>query len=148
MLFRSDKNLNQGNFVDSSGNILGKHKGFPFYTIGQRKGLEIAMVYPVYVSKIDAKTNTITLGKPEELLKKTVWIKDVNLMKYAEIKGEMRGNCKIRYNTKGEDCSYSKDGEMIKIIFDKEVSAVTPGQSAVIYENNDLVCGGIIAKID
>lgn len=143
-----DKNLNQGNFVDSSGNILGKHKGFPFYTIGQRKGLEIAMGYPVYVLKIDAKTNTITLGKPEELLKKTVWIKDVNLMKYAEIKGEMRGNCKIRYNTKGEDCSYFKDGEMIKIIFDKEVSAVTPGQSAVIYENNDLVCGGIIAKID
>ena len=141
-------NPGQGNFIDTNGNILGKHKGFPFYTIGQRKGLEIAMGYPVYVTNIDAKTNTITLGKREELLQTTVWIKDVNLMKYEEIKGEMQGNCKIRYNNEGEDCSFIMEGEMIKINFKQPVSAVTPGQSAVIYENNDLVCGGIIAKIN
>lgn len=143
-----DKNPGHGNFIDNQGKILGQHKGFPFYTIGQRKGLEIALGYPVYVVKIDAKTNTITLGKREELLQSTVWIKNVNFMKYPNIIGEIRGNCKIRYNNKGENCKISQEDDMIKIIFDEPVSAVTPGQSAVVYEDNDLICGGIIAKID
>lgn len=143
-----DKKPGSGNFIDMNGKIIGTHKGFPFYTIGQRKGLEIAMGYPVYVSKIDAETNTITLGERHDLLQNEVLIKDINMMKYAEINGEMEAICKIRYNNKGEKCKIRQLGEMIKIVFDEPISAITPGQSAVVYEDNDIICGGIITKID
>ncbi|MDD3687356.1 MAG: tRNA 2-thiouridine(34) synthase MnmA [Bacteroidales bacterium] len=141
-----EKNPGPGNFVDENGKILGKHKGFPFYTIGQRKGLEIAMGYPVYVLKIDAQTNTIVLGERDKLLQSTVWIKDVNFMKYPKIENSLKAICKIRYNNAGESCSISQHGDLVKIEFDQPVSAVTPGQSAVIYEDNDILCGGIIVK--
>jgi len=142
-----DKKIGEGNFIDKTGKIIGKHKGYPFYTIGQRKGLEIAMGYPVYVLDINAETNTITLGERDDLLQTEVWLKDINLMKYAEVNGEMNAICKIRYNNIGEKCTFSQHGDKIKIVFDNPVSAVTPGQSAVIYEENDIVAGGIITKI-
>ncbi len=135
-----------GNYIDINGKIIGRHKGFPFYTIGQRKGLDIAMGYPVYVLEINPVTNTITLGEREQLLQTEVWIKDINLMKYAEITGEIDAVCKIRYNNKGEDCKIQQHGDKIKITFNTPVSAVTPGQSAVIYEGDDIVAGGIILK--
>jgi tRNA-specific 2-thiouridylase len=141
-----DKNPGPGNYIDINGKIIGRHKGFPFYTIGQRKGLDIAMGYPVYVLEINAVTNTITLGEREQLLQTEVWIIDINLMKYAEITGEREAVCKIRYNNKGEDCKIQQYGDKIKITFNNPVSAVTPGQSAVIYEGDDIVAGGIILK--
>lgn len=143
-----DSKIGQGNFIDKNGKIIGKHRGYPFYTIGQRKGLEIAMGYPVYVMNINAQTNTITLGEKDDLLQSEVWIKDVNLMKYAEIPQDKEFTCKIRYNSKGETCKLSFDGDYIKILFNNPVSAITPGQSAVIYEENDIVAGGIIMKND
>ncbi|MDL2261888.1 tRNA 2-thiouridine(34) synthase MnmA [Bacteroidales bacterium OttesenSCG-928-I21] len=143
-----DKNIGEGNFIDTNGQIIGKHRGYPFYTIGQRKGLEIAMGYPVYVLNIDANTNTITLGKSDELLCSELWIGGVNYMKYGnfdEIKTEL--SCKIRYNTEAKKCRVESHGNRVKIIFDNPVSAITPGQSAVIYENEDVVAGGVILKI-
>jgi tRNA-specific 2-thiouridylase len=141
-----DKNPGPGNFVNIEGKIIGQHKGFPFYTIGQRKGLEIAMGYPVYVLNIDAKTNTITLGDSNQLLKTEVWIDKINFMKYPDVFEEKDAICKIRYNNKGEECSVKQFDNKIKIVFKKPVSAVTPGQSAVIYEENDILAGGIIMK--
>ncbi|MDD3739637.1 MAG: tRNA 2-thiouridine(34) synthase MnmA [Bacteroidales bacterium] len=135
-----------GNFVNIEGKIIGQHKGFPFYTIGQRKGLEIAMGYPVYVLDIDADTNTITLGDGSQLLKTEVWINRINFMKYPDIYEEKDAMCKIRYNNKGEECYVKQYGDKIKIEFKNPVSAVTPGQSAVIYEENDIIAGGIIMK--
>lgn len=143
-----DKKIGEGNFIDINGKILGKHKGYPFYTIGQRKGLEIAMGYPVYVLDINPQDNTITLGNTDELLKKEIWIKEINMMKYAEIKEEKEALCKIRYRNKAEKCRVIQHNDKIKIIFNNPVSAITPGQSAVIYEENDIIAGGIIIKSD
>lgn len=141
-----DKKIGPGNYIDTEGKIIGQHKGYPFYTIGQRKGLDIAMGYPVYVLKIDAISNTITLGKREELLSSKLEITNINLMKYAKIPKGMKAVCKIRYNNRGEECSLEQIDDKIIINFEKPVSAITPGQSAVIYENDDVVAGGIIAK--
>ena len=142
-----DQQIGAGNFVDINGKILGKHKGFPFYTIGQRKGLEIALGHPAYVVDINANTNTITLGKREELLSKEMWIKNINLMKYDTLDNLDKGTiltCKIRFRNGAEKCKLQPSGDKMKVIFENPVSAITPGQSAVIYENDDIVCGGII----
>jgi tRNA-specific 2-thiouridylase len=134
-----------GNFINTSGEIIGTHKGYPFYTIGQRKGLVIALGTPKYVCRINAQTNEITLGDKEDLLSDTLTIKQYNLMKYAEIPPDFTGQTKIRYKDKGQLASIIyQDKDCIKIKFQSPVSAITAGQSAVIYEENDIVAGGII----
>ncbi len=143
-----DTKIGPGDFLDTSGKVIGKHKGYPFYTIGQRKGLDIAMGYPVYVLNINAKSNTITLGKREELLSDKLIIRDINLMKYSKIPDNIEAICKIRYNNPGESCTLNQIGNEIIVNFKNAVSAIAPGQSAVIYEGNDVVAGGIIAKIN
>jgi tRNA-specific 2-thiouridylase len=133
-----------GNFISTSGKVLGKHKGYPFYTVGQRKGLVIALGTPKYVCRINAQTNEITLGDKEDLLSDSLIIKPYNLMKYAQIPPDFTGETKIRYKDKGETASIVQEDAHIKIKFHHPVSAITAGQSAVIYENNDIVAGGII----
>ncbi len=134
-----------GNFVDTEGNVLGKHQGYPFYTIGQRKGLELAFGDPRYVVKIDADKNEVVLGTKEDLNRKTVFVRDPNLMKYDKLEGEIDALSKIRYKDKGTNSSISMmpDGR-VKIEFLNNVQGVAPGQSAVFYEDNDLIGGGFI----
>lgn len=142
-----DDKIGPGDYIDTEGEIIGQHNGYPFYTIGQRKGLNIAMGYPVYVLNIDAETNTITLGKREELLSTELEIESINLMKYESIPENMKAVCKIRYNNRGEECIINQIDNKITIKFLNPVSAITPGQSAVIYEGEDIIAGGIISKI-
>jgi tRNA-specific 2-thiouridylase len=137
-------NIGEGNYTNKEGKILGKHKGYPFYTVGQRKGLEIALGHPMYVIDIDAKTNTVVLGEREELNKKELWVDNINLMKYATIVGEMEVITKIRYNNKGTLSRISLHGDKIKVEFYESAWAITPGQSAVFMEGMDMVGGGII----
>ncbi|MCB0409085.1 MAG: tRNA 2-thiouridine(34) synthase MnmA [Flavobacteriales bacterium] len=134
-----------GNFVDTEGNVLGKHQGYPFYTIGQRKGLELAFGDPRYVVKIDADKNEVVLGTKEDLNRKTVYVREPNLMKYEKLEGELDALSKIRYKDKGTNSSISMlpDGR-VKIEFLNDVQGVAPGQSAVFYEGNDLIGGGFI----
>lgn len=134
-----------GNFVDIEGNVLGQHKGYPFYTIGQRKGLELAFGDPRYVVKIDADKNEVVLGVKEDLNRKTVYVREPNLMKYEKLEGEIDALSKIRYKDKGTNSSISMlpDGR-VKIEFLSDVKGVAPGQSAVFYEGNDLIGGGFI----
>ncbi|MCS7029321.1 MAG: tRNA 2-thiouridine(34) synthase MnmA [Bacteroidia bacterium] len=135
-----------GNFVLTDGTVVGKHKGYPFYTIGQRRGLEIALGYPVYVVDIIPQTNTVVLGKDEALLSTEMWVKEINLMKYESISQGMSAHTKIRYRDEGTDsCLYMEHGQ-VKVVFNEPVRAVTPGQSAVFYENEDLIGGGWITK--
>jgi len=134
----------EGNFVSTDGKILGKHKGFPFYTIGQRKGLEIAVGSPLYVNKIIPETNTVVLGSREELNSNGMAIRDYNLIKYEAIKDNMEVLTKVRYKDKGTMSSIRTEDNIIRINFSSEVSAIAPGQSAVFYEGNDVVGGGII----
>jgi tRNA-specific 2-thiouridylase len=133
-----------GNFIDTSGKVLGKHKGYPFYTVGQRKGLVIALGVPKYVCRINAQTNEITLGDREDLLSDSLIIRQYNLMKYDKIPSGFTAETKIRYKDKGQTASIYQHDDHIKVKFHHPVSAVTAGQSAVIYENNDIIGGGII----
>lgn len=138
--------IGEGNFINSSGKILGKHQGYPFYTIGQRKGLNIALGKPAYVIDIDPETNIVVLGNREELDKKELWVEDINMMKYAKIDGELEVITKIRYNNKGTLSRISQHGDKIKVEFYESAWAITPGQSAVFFENRDVVGGGVICR--
>lgn len=136
-----------GNFIDTTGNVIGKHNGYPFYTIGQRKGLELAFGDPRYVIKIDAEKNEVTLGLEEDLNKQAVYVRNPNMVKYESLAHEMEALSKIRYKDKGKNSKLIplSDGR-IKIEFFENVKGVAPGQSAVFYEGNDLIGGGFIDK--
>jgi tRNA-specific 2-thiouridylase len=141
-----EEKLNGGNFVNSEGKILGKHRGYPFYTIGQRKGLEIALGDPVYVIDIKPDNNTVVLGAFEELAKTEMWVKDTNLIKYASLDKPIEATTRIRYKDKGTASTIEKVNDKIKVTFHRNVHAVAPGQSAVFYEENDVIGGGFIMK--
>ncbi|OGU59146.1 MAG: tRNA 2-thiouridine(34) synthase MnmA [Ignavibacteria bacterium GWF2_33_9] len=136
-------NMPEG-YIIFNGKIVGKHKGFPFYTIGQRHGLGISHSEPVYVKKIIPESNTIEIGTISEIMDKGLIAHSVNLIKYDEIKEPTKFLVKIRYNDKGREAiCYTKNGKLY-VEFIEPRSAVTPGQSVVLYEHNDLVGGAII----
>jgi len=140
-----EERVNGGDFIDTKGNVLGKHRGYPFYTIGQRRGLEIAVGDPLYVVKIDKDKNEVTLGGKEALKKKEAFIRKPNLMKYEALPDEMEALTKIRYKDKGALSNlYPQADGSIKVEFYQNVEGVAPGQSAVFYEGNDLIGGGFI----
>jgi tRNA-specific 2-thiouridylase len=135
-----------GWFVDRSGKKLGQHKGYPFYTVGQRKGLEIALGKPVYVTQIDPETNTVVLGDEEDLNRSEMTVTKLNWLKYDGVTDGMEATTKIRYKDKGSLSNlYTTDGN-IRVHFYEEVKGIAPGQSAVFYEGNDVIGGGIIQR--
>lgn len=134
-----------GSFVDTNGAVLGKHEGYPFYTIGQRKGLGLAMGEPVYVTQILPETNTVVLGKVEDLLRNGMTVAQVNSMKYPEIPNGIETVTQIRYNDPGVMSRLSSGGkDRIEVEFLANVKGVAPGQSAVFYEGDDVIGGGLI----
>jgi len=127
---------------------VGTHKGYPYYTIGQRRGLHISLGKPVYVSKIDAKNNVIYVDDEEELYNTEFTTRDINLMMNAGIESSINVKVKIRYNDIGHDATIEqKDEETITVKFHSPQKAITPGQSAVFYIGEDVMGGGIIDKI-
>ncbi len=138
--------IGTGKFVSTDGKHLGTHQGYPFYTIGQRKGLGVAAGYPLYVVDINKESNTIVLGTREELGKKKMVLKDLILSKYDRIPDNMEVQTKIRYRSKGHFSRIKHSGNKAEIDFYEPIPAITPGQSAVFYEQNDLIGGGIIAE--
>ncbi len=136
--------IGKGEFISTDGKILGYHKGYPFYTIGQRKGLNVAVGYPLYVIEIDKENNRVILGKREELVKKEMMVSDVRMNKYDAIQDGMKVHTKIRYRNKGILSLLKQLNGNIKVEFLEEVSAITPGQSAVFYEGADVIGGGFI----
>jgi tRNA-specific 2-thiouridylase len=138
--------VNGGNFVDTAGKIIGKHKGYPFYTIGQRKGLDIAFGKPVFVTEIIPETNTVVLGDEEDLQKNTVHVAKLNLIKYAAIPEGIEAITKIRYKDPGALSVLHPNNNLVEVSFYNQVKGVAPGQSAVFYENDDVIGGGIIQK--
>ena len=138
-----DEHFGGGSFVDSSGRVLGTHAGFPFYTIGQRKGLGIALGYPAYVLKINAAKNTVMLGTEEQLVARNMlveapqWVGDV----------PQQLAVRVRYRSRPVSCDAPQpvgDGRWL-VRLHESVSAVTPGQSAVFYDGNVVVGGAFIA---
>ncbi len=142
-----EERVSGGVFVDKTGKVLGQHEGYPFYTIGQRRGLGIATGEPIYVTHIDPDTNTVTLGPAEELLKTTMKVYKTNLMKYPEWPVERELIAKVRYQDKGTPAviSTEEDGTL-QVTFYGEVRGIAPGQSAVFYDGEDVIGGGIISR--
>ncbi|MDQ2751389.1 MAG: tRNA 2-thiouridine(34) synthase MnmA [Bacteroidota bacterium] len=138
--------VNGGWFVDKLGNKLGNHKGYPFYTIGQRKGLEIALGKPAYVTAINPQTNTVTLGDEEDLAGQTMMVSKMNWIKYNGVEDGTVAHTKIRYKDAGaESVLYNHDNN-IQVQFIAPVKSIAPGQSAVFYEGDDVIGGGIIQR--
>ena len=135
-----------GNFILRDGTVVGKHEGYPFYTIGQRKGLNIALGKPMFVTDINPETNTVILGDEEELNRTGMIVGGINLVKYDSINDGMESISKVRYKDAGTPSYLFNDGKNIRVEFHTQVKGIAPGQSAVMYEGNDLLGGGIIQK--
>lgn len=140
-----DEMVAGGHFVDTKGKVLGKHEGYPFYTIGQRKGLGIALGEPMFVTEIKPESNTVVLGREEELIRNGMMVRKANLMKYASIpETGLETVTKVRYRDGGTLATLFPVGDDISVEFHANVKGIAPGQSAVFYEGDDVVGGGII----
>lgn len=136
-----------GVFVLETGDVVGSHKGYPFYTVGQRKGLGIALGYPVYVTEIQKETNRVVLGTFDELSRDGMYVKNLNLQKYPEIPlAKLDTITKVRYNDLGNPAIIEQIGDIMKVYFGNGVNSIAPGQAAVFYESDDIIGGGWITK--
>jgi tRNA-specific 2-thiouridylase len=136
-----------GSFVDTEGRFLGTHKGYPFYTVGQRKGLDITFGKPVYVTEIIPETNTVVLGDEDDLNRSEMTVARVNHIKYEKIPEGLEATVKIRYKDSGTagQLHYDEAGN-VQVHFMKDAKGVAPGQSAVFYEGDDVLGGGTIQR--
>ena len=134
-----------GNFVTLDGRVLGQHKGITHYTVGQRRGLEIAAGHRIFVTQIRPETNEVVIGENEDTFTDTVICDKVNFMSVENITEPVRVIAKIRYNHKGEFCILQKqaDGKVI-CSFERPVRAATPGQAVVFYDGEHVLGGGTI----
>jgi len=138
---------NPGPMVDSSGRLLGQHRGIASYTIGQRRRLGISgAAQPLYVTDIDAETNTIALGPERELYRATVIAGHANFVARRNVEGPARLMGKLRYKMRPQSCTVRGEGEALTAQFDEPQRAVTPGQAAVFYDGDVVVCGGVIER--
>ncbi len=142
-----EEKLKGGKFVNTRGEVLGEHQGYPFYTIGQRKGLGIALGHPVFVLEIRPDTNTVVLGTEDELVRNGMTVGQLNLQKYAHLPQGMEALAKIRYRDAGAFAKlYQQLRDEVRVEFQGHVKGVAPGQSAVFYEGDDVIGGGIIMR--
>ena len=141
-----------GNFVmEGTGKVLGKHEGYPFYTIGQRKGLGMAFGQPMFVTEIRKNTNEVVLGVDKDLFRDGMVVSKLNLQKYDRITQPLETVTKVRYKDAGTPATISqtldpRTGDKIEVLFHEGVSAIAPGQAAVFYEGDDVIGGGWIMK--
>jgi len=141
------QSISGGSFVLEDGKVVGQHAGYPFYTIGQRRGLGIALGYPIYVTKIIPETNTVVVGPREALLQEQLVARQINLVKYPDLRDERPAVGSIRYNDVGAPCLVRQsDDDELMVSFAECRPAITPGQSVVLYEGDDVLAGGWIAK--
>lgn len=137
-----------GNFVDKHGNVLGQHKGIVYYTIGQRKGLGLALGRPVFVTDINPVTNTVVVGPEEDIFKTSLVCKDINLISIDKLEGPMEVEAKIRYSARPAKATISPmENGRVKVSFEDKQRAITKGQSVVFYKEDLVVGGGIIENL-
>ena len=134
-----------GNFVDKDGNVLGEHKGIIRYTVGQRKGLGLSLQAPMYVCKVDKESNTVLLGSNDDLFTRSLTAEDVNLIAAEKLTSPVRLKAKVRYRQPEQWATVEQTGEhTLHIEFDEPQRAITKGQSAVLYDGDVVVGGGVI----
>jgi tRNA-uridine 2-sulfurtransferase len=142
-----EKQVKGGNFILEDGTVVGQHEGYPFYTVGQRKGLGIALGYPVYVIEIRKEQNQVVLGTFDALSRDGMYVSRLNMAKYADLQGHKLDTVtKVRYNDPGTPAVIEQTGDTMQVFFGKGVHAVAPGQAAVFYEGDDVVGGGWITR--
>ena len=135
----------EGDFVDREGHVIGRHKGYVHYTIGQRRGLGIAAAHPLYVLEVRPEDNVVVLGREEELFRKELFAGQVNLISVEKLTGPMRVSAKIRYRHKEQPATvYPEQDGRIRVVFDEAQRAITPGQAVVLYQDDVVVGGGVI----
>lgn len=140
-----DTELPIGNFVTTDGKVLGPHKGITHYTVGQRKGLGLALGYPAFVVEIRPETNEVVIGTHEDSLSNYVRANRLNFMSIEDLEGELRVWAKIRYNHKGAWCTIKKTGDdEVLCTFEEQQRAITPGQAVVFYDGDYVLGGGTI----
>jgi tRNA-uridine 2-sulfurtransferase len=141
-----EEKVKGGEFVLEDGTVVGTHEGYPFYTVGQRKGLGIALGYPIFVSEIQKDKNRVVLATVNELFRNGLWAGKLTLSKYESIQKPLETVTKVRYNDPGTAAVIEQEGDKMKVLFHRGVSAIAPGQAAVFYEGNDVVGGGWITS--
>jgi tRNA-specific 2-thiouridylase len=136
-----------GNFVNRDGKVLGTHKGITHYTIGQRKGLDLAFGHPVFVTEIRPETNEVVIGESEDVFTDALLAENLQYMAVERYEEGQRMLAKIRYSDKGQMCTVQKlSGDTMVVVFDKKVRAVTPGQAVVFYDDDMVLGGGTIVR--
>ncbi len=142
-----EERVKGGNFVSQEGKVLGQHEGYPFYTIGQRKGLGKAFGSPTYVTEIRKETNEVVLGKETDLDRNGMMVGKIVMQKYANLDGTpLETVTKVRYKHDGSPATIIQEGAKMKVLFHEQVSGIAPGQAAVFYDGDDVVGGGWILK--
>ncbi|MDR2684426.1 MAG: tRNA 2-thiouridine(34) synthase MnmA [Prevotellaceae bacterium] len=139
-----EKYCKEGNFIDAENKILGKHNGFPNYTVGQRKGLNIALGTPRYVSKIVPETNTVVLAERNDLETSELAVQDFYFVNRKKLGEKPVVEARIRYRSPAVEATLNIDDNFVSVKFSSNVWGVTPGQSVVFYQNDLIVGGGII----
>lgn len=140
--------IKKGDIVDKEGKILGSHKGIPYYTIGQRRGLGLAYSEPLYVTAIDRPRNRVIVGVKRDVLKKSLFAHRLNWIAVKGIGKDLRVKAKIRYNHKAQGATVSSAGrDLVRVDFDVPQEAPTPGQAVVFYDKDIVVGGGWIKKV-
>jgi len=139
-----EQEVDGGEFVLEDGTVVGQHSGYPFYTVGQRKGLGIALGYPVYVTEIQKEKNRVVLGTIGDLSRDGMWVNKLNMVKYSSVENPLQTVTKVRYNDSGAPALIQQEGDRIKVLFNRGVNAIAPGQAAVFYEGEDVIGGGWI----
>lgn len=139
------KKYKNGDFVDKNGNVLGEHKGIIRYTIGQRKGLGLALPAPMYVCEKDLVNNKVILGSNDDLFSSELYAENINLITCDKITEPMRVKAKVRYNQKEQYATVEQISEdMLHIVFDEPQRAISKGQAVVMYDGDVVVGGGTI----
>lgn len=141
------KESKPGNFVDEEGNIMGQHRGLIHYTIGQRKGLGISSTTPIFVKELRSETNEVVLCKSESLFSHDCHVDNINYMAEEKLTEPVKAIGKIRYSHAGAPCTlYPQPDGTLLAQFDEPQRAMTPGQAAVFYQDDHVLCGGTIEK--
>mgnify|MGYP002509699348 CR=1 FL=1 len=136
-----------GNFVTEDGEVLGRHLGITHYTVGQRKGLNLAMGRPVFVTQIRPETDEVVIGEAQDVFGDTLYCDRINYMGMADLPGQREVTAKIRYAHRGEKCVIERvEKDVIKCTFREPVRAITPGQAVVFYEDGCVLGGGTIIR--
>lgn len=138
-----------GDFLDEQGRVVGHHRGAVGYTLGQRKGLGIALGEPVYVCDKNMAANTVTVGSNESLMRRTLWANDWNWITIASLDAPMRVTAKARSRMREQAATvYPEENGVARVVFNQPQRALTPGQAIVLYDGENVVGGGTVTRTE